>query len=191
MIFHQLVDVWDLRQLDQLSGGHPHQAPLHPRMTGCHSRSRWRVSPAGYHNCHVDLALNPCSSGGQPFTLAGNSLGQKQGAISSKPMFFGLEPNSVSQTPLTVQVVPSSEFGHLLRMPEGPLGQQQLPSHRGHPAQEEVLESLWSKMNGKEGTATAVTGRREGVWALTSSWMSSLRSTLLSCPMRRKEEGVS
>lgn len=55
-------------------------------------------------------------------------------------------------------------------------------------------EKGWNKLNVKEGTAAAVTGRREGLSvtvALTSSWMSSLRSTLLSCPMRRKEEGVS
>lgn len=74
-------------------------------------------------------------------------------------------------------------------------GGSRCPHHEGRPAQEEGLEPSWDQWDVRGGTKAAISGvrRRDGEplsMSLTSSRMSSLRSTLLSCPMRRKEEGV-
>lgn len=158
--------------------------------------------PSWVPHCHVDLALYPSNSMLQwraTFHLGRKFLRPKARSYFKQTHVFGQKPNSVSQTPLTVQAVPSSELGHLLRMPEGPLGQQQLPRPWRSPSpgrsagvlveQAECEGRNNSSCNWKKRRGLSNSGPLSV--PLTSSWMSSLRSTLLSCPMRRKGEGVS
>lgn len=90
--------------------------------------------PSWVPHCHVDLALNPSNSTLQlksTFDLGRKFLRPKARSYFKQTHVFGQEPNSVSQMPLTV---PSSELGHLLSMPEGPLRQQQLPTPQRSPS---------------------------------------------------------
>lgn len=126
MIFHQLVDVWDLRQLEQAVGCalSPTASPP-PGRTFPHEQMRGL--PSWVPRCHVDPALPP--SGfvlrlRATFHLGRKFLRPKARSYFKQAHVFGQKPNSVSQTPLTVHAVPSSKLGHLPRMLEGLPGQQ-------------------------------------------------------------------
>ena len=126
MIFHQLVDVWDLRQLEQAVRCAPSPTASPPLgRTFPHKQTEGLLSRVP--RCHVDPALPPSSSVLQrraTLHLGRKFLQPKARSYFKQAHVFGQKPNSVSQTHLTVQAVPSSELGHLPRMPEGTPGQQ-------------------------------------------------------------------
>lgn len=78
--------------------------------------------PSWVPRCHADPALHPSSSMPQrraTFHLGRKFLQSKARSYFKQAHVFGQKPSSVSQMPLTVQVVPSSELGHFPRCPQG------------------------------------------------------------------------
>lgn len=119
MIFHQLVDVWDLRQLEQAVRRAP-SPTASPPLGRTFPHRQMEGLPSRVPRCHVDPALPPSSSvlrRRATFHLGRKFLQPKARSYFKQARVFGQKPNSVSQMPLTVQAAPSSELGYLPRIP--------------------------------------------------------------------------
>lgn len=126
MIFCWLVGIWELRQLEQAlryvpsptASPPPSRTLRHKQMEGL---------PSQVPHCRADPALPSSGSVLQQqatFHLGRKFFWPKARSYFKQTYVFERKPNSVSQTPLIVQAVPSSRSGHFTSMPEEPAGQE-------------------------------------------------------------------